>query len=258
QAAAKGDRTAQRAAGIGYVTGVFGLLDPFKAAGFFKSAVAAGDIAAMPLYAHMMFAGTGVEKDEAGAEQLIERAAGAGLTIAQETLGMWILERYKAGVISDPGEGVRWLERAYQDGHSITALDRLAVFYADEGRGPQWRDRLKAFELFRMAAAYSEPRAQFGYATALQFGHGGSRDLPGAYARYEVARQMNNSSTAVQRQKTLETMLSPAEKDAALEAARLIRRDLKPIPRMIVLQQADQPKPPSPWAAAQQPAPAKP
>ena len=71
----------------------------------------------------MLFTGAGVEKDEVAAEQLLERAAAAGLTVAQETLGSWMLDRYKAGVIKTPSEGIRWLERAYQHGFSITALN---------------------------------------------------------------------------------------------------------------------------------------
>ena len=260
-AAAKGDRVAQRAAGIGYQTGAFGVADPFKAAAYFKSAVAAGDIAAMPHYAHMMFTGTGVDKEEAGAEELVERAAKAGLTLAQETLGSWILDRYKVGVISDPIEGVHWLEKACQQGYSISALVRLATFYGDEGRG-QWRDRAKALEMYKIAATFAEPRAHFGHATGLQFGWTGEKDLVKAYTLYEVTRQMNNSSTAATRQKTIETMISPAEKDAALEAARVIRRDLKPVPRVILLLYPGQTNPPPPWtipaSETNQAAPAKP
>ncbi len=69
-AAMKGDRMAQRFAGIGYLGGEFGVLDPFKAAGFFKRAVAAGDPLSMAHYAYMLFTGAGVEKDEVAAEQL--------------------------------------------------------------------------------------------------------------------------------------------------------------------------------------------
>ena len=192
-AAAKGDAMAQRAAGIGYLDGEFGVLNPGRAAGYFKSAVAAGDLPAMMHYAHMLFTGAGAEKDEAAAEDLVERAAGAGLTVAQETLGNWILERYKAGVTGDPSEGVRWLERAYQQGFSIAALTRLAVFFGDEGRGPKWSDRAKSLELFTQGAAFADLRSQFGYATAVQFGYVPPKDLVKAYAHYELARQLGST-----------------------------------------------------------------
>jgi TPR repeat protein len=169
-AAAKGDRMAQRAAGIGYLGGEFGVLDPFRAAGFFKSAAAAGDLPAMVQYAYLLFTGTGIEKDEAAAEELVERAARGGLTIAQATLGSWIIDRYKAGVISDPSEGVRWLERAFGQGFSTTALIRLALFHGDIGRGPPWKDRGKAFELLSLGAPFADSRIHYAYATAFQFG----------------------------------------------------------------------------------------
>jgi TPR repeat protein len=244
-AAMKGDPTAQRFAGIGYLGGEFGVLDPFKAAGFFKRAVAAGDLPSMTHYAHMLFNGAIVEKDEVAAEQLIERAAAAGLTVAQETLGIWMLDRYKAGVVKTPSEGIRWLERAYQNGFSITALTRLAIFYASEGRG-SWRDHSKALELFRMGAAFSDPRSHFGYAMGFHFGYATAKEPAKAYTHYELARQLG-SKAAEARQKALEDLLSPSEKASAIEAAQLLRRALKPIPRLIVLQRPGVPLPASPW-----------
>jgi len=245
-AAMKGDPMAQRFAGIGYLGGDFGVLDPFKAAGFFKRAVAAGDLPSMTHYAHMLFSGAVVEKDEVAAEQLIERAAAAGLTVAQETLGIWMLDRYKAGVVRTPSEGIRWLERAYQNGFSITALTRLAIFYASEGRG-SWRDQSKALELFRMGAAFSDPRSHFGYATAFHFGYATAKEPAKAYTHYELARQLGWSKAVEARQKALEDLLSPSEKASAIEAAQLLRRALKPIPRRIVLQRPSVPLPTSPW-----------
>jgi TPR repeat protein len=246
-AAARGDPMAQRAAGIGYMAGEFGLLDPFKAAGFLKSATAAGDLPAMLHYARMQFTGAGVDKDEAAAEELVERAARAGLTIAQLTLGAWILDRYKAGVLGDPSEGVRWLERAYQQGFSMTALVRLAIFYGDEGRGA-WRDRSKALELFSLGLPFADTRPQFGYATALHFGYEIAKDPVKAYTYYELARQLGDTVRAPERLKRLEDLLSPAEKSAALEDARLRRRELKPIPAVIIVQRSDIAPPASPWA----------
>ncbi len=247
-AAAKGDSMAQRAAGIGYLDGEFGVLNPGRAAGYFKSAVAGGDLPAMMHYAHMLFTGAGVERDEAAAEDLVERAAGAGLTVAQETLGRWILERYKAGVTGDPSEGVRWLESAYQQGFSITALTRTALFYGYEGRGSKWSDRSKSLELFTQAVAFADLQAQFGYATAFHFGYATPKDVVKAYTHYELARQLG-STNAEGRLKTLDDMLSPSEKSGALESARLLRRELKPIPGVVVLQHSDVPQLPSPWPA---------
>ncbi len=91
---------------------------------------------AMLHYAYLLSTGTGVEKNENLAEKYVRDAAKAGLTVVQETLGQWIIERYKVALISDPSEGVRWLETAYQSGYSISALCALSSFYLEVGRGP--------------------------------------------------------------------------------------------------------------------------
>jgi TPR repeat protein len=248
-AAARGDPMAQRATGIGYLGGEFGVLDPFKGASFIKSAADAGDPAAMLHHAYLMSTGAVVEKNEKAAEELVLRIADAGLTAAQETLGMWILERYKAGLISDPSEGIRWLERAYQRGLSIMALSRLGLFYLDEGRNPPWKDAQKAFALFGMCVPFTHMNCHYAYATSLHFGRGTAKDLGKAYVHYEIARQLG-STGAPARLKRLDELLAPAEKDAALEAARAQRGELKPSPRNVVLQYADIPEPASPWTVA--------
>ena len=248
-AAARGDSMAQRAAGIGYLGGEFGVLDPFKGASFIKSAAEAGDPSAMLHYAYLLSTGAVVEKNERAAEDLVLRTAEAGLTAAQETLGMWIIERYKAGLISDPSEGIRWLERAYQRGLSIMALNRLGVFYVDEGRNPPWKDAQKALALFQMCASFTFPNCHFAYATSLHFGRGTAKDPGKAYVHYELARQLG-STGAPARLKRLDELLAPAEKEAALEAARAQRGELKPSPRNIVLQYVDVPEPASPWPIA--------
>ena len=228
-AAAKGDRMAQRAAGIGYLGGEFGVLDPFRAAGFFKSAAAAGDPPAMVTYAHLLSSGSGVEKDEAAAEALLERAARAGLTVAQTTLGSWIVERYKAGVIGDPGEGVRWLEQAFRQGFSMTALVRLALFHGDVARAAPWKDRAKALELLNLGAPFADARIHYAYATAFHYGHATAKDLPKAYLHYELARQLS-AKAAEARLKTLDELISPTEKSAASRRRGCAAASSSPIP----------------------------
>jgi TPR repeat protein len=245
-AVTRGEPMAQRAAAIGYLGGEFGVLDPFKAVPLLKSAAQEGDPLAMLHHAYLLSTGAAVERDERQAEDLVRRAAEAGLTAAQETIGMWILDRYKAGLIVDPAEGVRWLERAYQRGLSIMALNRLGVFHVDEGRNPPWQDAQKGFALFTMCAPFTSSNCQFGYATSHHFGRGTAKDINKAYVHYELARQLG-STGAQARLKTLDELLAPAEKDAALEAARLLRRELKPIPRNVVFQYPDAAGPASPW-----------
>jgi len=255
-AASRGDPMAQRAAGIGYLGGEFGVLDPFKGASFIKSAADAGDLPAMLHHAYLLSTGAVVPKNEKAAEDLVIRAAEAGLTSAQEALGMWIIERYKAGLVSDPSEGVRWLERASQRGLSIIALTRLGLFYLDDGRSPPWKDPQKAFALFGMCIPFSYSNCHYAYATCLHFGRGTAKDPGKAYIHYELARQLG-ARGAPARLKRVEDLIEPAEKDAALDAARAQRRDLKPSPRSIALQYPDVPEPVSPWIVAPPPENAK-
>jgi TPR repeat protein len=130
----------------------------------------------------------------------------------------------------------------------MTALIRLALFYGDVGRSPPWKDRAKAFELFSLAAPFADQRAQYGYATGLHYGYTVAKDPAKAYVHYELARQLGSKS-AEARLKTLDELLSPSEKAAAIEEARLRRRELKPNPDILIVQHPELPQPPSPWAA---------
>ena len=121
------------------------------------------------------------------AENYARHAAEAGLSAAQETLGAWILDRYKSGLIADPSEGVRWLTQAYQFGFSMNALVRLGLFFVDEGRGA-WRDPSKSFALFSQCIGYASASCQFAYAYHLQHGFGTPSDPAKSYTYYEVAR----------------------------------------------------------------------
>ena len=170
-AAAAGDHMAQRAAGIGNIDGEFGSLDPTRGVAWIRRAAEAGDAPAMLHYGFLLSIGSGVEKNPALAEDYVRRAATAGLTAAQETLGAWIVERYKSGLVADPSEGLRWLEQAYELGYSTYALVRLGLFYDEDGRGA-WRDRDKAFSLITLCIGYANSSCQFVYAWHLANGVG--------------------------------------------------------------------------------------
>ena len=242
-AAAAGDRMAQRAVGIGYLNGDFGALDPATGAGLLRRAADAGDPPAMLQYAFLLSTGAGVEKDTKSAEAYLRRAAAAGLTAAQETLGAWILNRYKSGFVSDPSEGIRWLKQAYEVGYSTNALVRLAIFYADDGRG-KWRDRNKSFALFSLCAGFSSSHCQYGYAILL----GARSDFIQAYAHFVVAQEQG-ATKAAEKLQAMQRILSPDEKQKAVELAKTIRGELHPIPAVFVFQYPGV-RPPSPWPAS--------
>jgi TPR repeat protein len=246
-AAAHGDRLAQRIAGLGYLNGQFVTIDAGKGAAFLKQAVDAGDTSAMLHYAYLLSTGTGVEKNEGLAEKYVRMAANAGLTAAQETLGQWIVERYKVALISDPAEGVRWLEAAYQSGYSISALWRLSLFYLEIGRG-SWKSLAKAVTLLNTCVPFAFSYCQYTYAYCLKNGLGYQRDVAKAYARYEAARLLG-AVGAPRQMESMQRMLTNEEKSSALELAKSIRNELKPIPRKLILQVSEAPRPPSPWPA---------
>jgi TPR repeat protein len=245
-AAARGDRIAQRSAGIGYLNGEFVTIDTAKGVAFLKQAVEAGDTSAMLHYAYLLSTGTGVEKNESLAEQYVKRAADAGLTAAQETLGLWIIERYKAGLIQDPSEGVRRLETAYKSGHSIYALYQLSLFYMTGGRGT-WKSPEKAVALLNLCMPYAHSGCQFTYGYCLRLGLGMRKDVAKAYARYEVARLLG-AQNAPKALDAMKSIVTDDEKTAALALAKSMRNELKPIPRKLGLQVPGAPGPPSPWS----------
>jgi hypothetical protein len=251
-AAAAGDRMAQRAAGIGYASGEFATLDPVKGAAWLKRAAEAGDAPAMLHYGYLLSTGAGVDQNVTLAEEYVRRAAVAGLTAAQETLGGWILDRYKSGLVSDPTEGIRWLTQAHAAGFSTEALVRLGLFYAQDGRGP-WQDRNKSLALFKQCIGYASFRCQFAYANHLQSGVATPRDLVGAYARFEVSGELGAANVS-ERLQSLERLLSADEKTKAVELAKSIRGDLRPVPAVLVIQYPGaRVSPPQPVAASGRP-----
>ena len=244
-AAEAGDRMAQRAAGIGHIGGEFGSLDPVKGVAWIRRAAEAGDTPAMLHYGFLLSIGCGVEKNTALAEDYVRRAAVAGLTAGQETLGAWIVDRYKSGLAADPSEGVRWLKQAYELGYSTYALVRLGIFYNDDGRGA-WRDRNKGFALFGLCAGYASSSCQFGYAWHLANGFGTRINTVESYARYEVARQLG-ATKAPERLQALQRVLSPGEEPKAIDLATSIRGELRPVPTTVVFQYPGVRPQPSPW-----------
>ncbi len=245
-AAGGGDPIAQRIAGIGYLDGEFGTIDVAKGTAFLKQAVEGGDAPALLHYAYLFATGTSVEKNENLAEQYVKRAANTGLTAAQETLGISILERYKAALIQDPSEGVRWLETAYKSGNSVYALWQLSLFYLSVGRG-KWKDPTKGVALLNLCTPCAHAGCQYAYAYGLRNGVGIQKDVEKAYARYEVAHLLGHLA-APKQMEAIQSMLTEGEKTAAIELAKSIRNQLKPIPPKMALQVPDAPHPPSPWS----------
>lgn len=249
-AAAAGDHLAQRLAGMAYLSGEFGVVNAAKARSLFRTAAEAGDAPATLFYAFMLSWALGGPGDQPTAADFLRRAAAAGLTRAQDTLGVWLLDRYKQKAIDDPREGVEWLERAYKKGYSTRALSALTLFYGDQGHPPPWNDKSKVSELAYLCSGlnYSWCQAENGW--AFQFGIGRNRDLVKAFAHYQVALELGSPSAAKSLQIVESLLKSPAEKTAGVELSETIRAHLKSLGSMWVMQYVGADPPPSFWATA--------
>jgi len=246
-AAVAGDREAQRVAGIAYLSGQFGI-NPGKARDLLRWAAQAGDPEAMLFYSFTLGWAIGGPADQPGAVDFLRRAATAGLTIAQQTLGIFLLEEYKQKVIDDPREGVEWLEKATHRGYSLLALRSLALFLGDQ-KQPSWNDKAKVHELARLCSGIKDGWCQAENGWVFEYGIETNRDLMKAFAHYQVAIELGYSAAA----KSIEgpsRQLDAAKKGAAVDLAQKIRAGLKPVPTIWDLQYVGVIPPPSRWHAA--------
>ena len=248
-AAEAGDRLGQRVAAIGYITGEFGAFDPIKARDLLRQASQGGDAPAMLFYAHMLDGGLGGPADLDGAVDLLRRAAAAGLTSAQETMGSWLLAQWRAKTLADPREVAEWLERAYKPGQSARAMALLAGLLGETATPANVQNKAKAYELLRLCSGLRHALCQINNAWALRFGVGVGRDLVRAYAHADIARQLNHAD-GQKVLSALDTQLSEADKARAAQLIRTIQTSLKPIPPPWNMQYVGVAPPPEQWAVA--------
>ena len=256
-AAAAGDRLAQRLAGIAYLTDDFGGVNPAKARELLRSAAQAGDAEAMFFAAFTLGMALGGPADQRAAADLLRRSASEGLTVAQTTVGTWLLDEFKHHDIDDPGEGIEWLQRAYKVGLSMPALLALVHFYAAKDTPAPWSDKTKAYELARLCAGLAHGLCQDWNGWLYENGVGIERDLIKAWAYFHVAADLNFADAKSHLQR-LEGKLTPDQEAKAIELSRAIRASLKPVPRPWAMQYVGAKPPPPPWAAASDAAPSSP
>ena len=240
-----------RLAAAGYINREFGgTFDPVKAVDLLRRATEAGEPIAMAQLAYCIKTGrAGLARDDSIVLDYLRRSAEAGYLEAQFTLGRWLTQRYANREIEDPSEGIKWYERAYQRGHSFSALVDLAYTHR-YARAMPWFDTKRSFELLQLCASYRYLHCQYWLARAYHDGAGTQQDLVKAYAYYTVAQQLGRKEAASELQK-LDGYLQPAAKTTATQLAASISASLRPIPSAIVLQspEADSAGP-SPWAAS--------
>ena len=235
-AAAAGDTYALRLLAAGHVSGEFGgVYDTARAVDLLRKAADGGDPVAMEQLAYCMHTGrAGLARDDAKVLDWLRRSAEAGFTGAQFTLGRLLTVRYGNREIEDPSEGIKWYERAYQQGHSISALAELAYIRRFARTAP-WFDTGRSFELLQLCAPYRYGFCHYWLARAYHDGAGAPQDHVKAYAHYLVAKDLGRPDAAPMLAR-LDAFLQPAAKTSATELAKTVMAGLKPIPRIIWLQ----------------------
>jgi hypothetical protein len=233
EAVSGNDRLAWLAIGSGYLSGESGMLDPAKAVPWITKAAEAGEPLALLQYARLAEGGIGMEKNVALAEAALRRAADLGLTDAEDTLGRWILAAYEKKTIDDPSEGVKLEERALAK-NLVFGMNTLGRLYNGYGQPPAWKDEARGAKLFQACSEYKIRQCHNNLGWALQNGHGLDRDLVGAWARYDVGRQLAGDYV-MPGLAQLDKVLTSGEKDEAHKQSREIMAQLKPSPPVIVL-----------------------
>jgi tetratricopeptide (TPR) repeat protein len=231
-----GDRQAMRIAGIGYLSGELGKLDPTRAADLLKRSADAGDPMAMALYARMLSDDLGVAKaDRDLAVAYLEKAANAGLTMAQFTLGQWIFDQFSNGVRADPKEGIAWMERAYEKGRSLAGLTGLAAFL--DGTPGAWSNKKLAADYVRRCSALPYCQVYVGY--EWKEGNFGKVDLLAARAHTAVSTRFNPNGIAQLNE--IDAKLSPAQRAEAATLEQKLLDGMSPEPPELHIQFAELP-----------------
>lgn len=249
EGAAAGDPQAMRFAGIGYLSGDFGTLNPVRAAELLKQGADAGDAMSMAVYARMLAEGIGLPSpDGKQAEVYLKNAANAGLTMAQHTLGDWYLAQYQQGLAPDLKDAVDWFTASYEKGRSLSALTQLAFIYAGVGKSPPWNDKKKAFEYVRKCSGFNHSQCQYNSGVGWNGGHLGARNVPLARAHFAIAAGLGYKS-AEDLVTKLNASMTDAEKKKADAHEKQLRETLRPPPAEIPLQYANVALPPPPEAS---------
>jgi TPR repeat protein len=228
-AAAKGDVDALRVVGQGYLSGWMGSIDPGRAAKYFSFAADRGDPRATLFLADLYYTGRGVAKDELEGDRLAEKAAGQGDAEAQAMVGTRRMQAYMAGITDDPSEALKWLDLAAQR-NEHHAVELLANFYINFGARNGKPDVAKGIEILkRCVDQSSNASCAMAYASALDNGLAGVRDVKTIFAMYQRANRDGGNDKARARIAELGKELSVSDRiQAEMESSgRPVRALLK-------------------------------
>jgi TPR repeat protein len=159
-----------------------------EAVAAYRKAIEKGSSAAMVELGILFAAGSGVDKDEAQARQLFQRAAEAGnprgvtrLTALSSAGG--------GGPPADPAQARAMLATA-AEANSAEAQYQLGVMYAEGTGGP--KDDVAARAMFEKAAAQNHAEALDWLGSFVLSGRGGPQDTKAAKGFYEKAAALGN------------------------------------------------------------------
>jgi TPR repeat protein len=159
-----------------------------EAVAAYRKAIDKGSSAAMVELGILFAAGSGVDKDEAQARQLFQRAAEAGnprgvtrLTALSSAGG--------GGPPADPAQARAMLAKA-AEANSSEAQYQLGVMYAEGTGGP--KDDVAARAMFEKAAAQNHAEALDWLGSFVLSGRGGPQDTKAAKGFYEKAAALGN------------------------------------------------------------------
>jgi TPR repeat protein len=154
----------------------------------YRKAIDKGSSAAMVELGILYAAGSGVDKDEAQARKLYERAAAAGNPRGVTRLAA-LSSGGTAGPPADPAEARAMLAKA-AEANSAEAQFQLGVMYAEGTGGP--KDDVAARAMFEKAAAQNHAEALDWLGSFVLSGRGGPQDTKAAKDYYEKAAALGN------------------------------------------------------------------
>jgi uncharacterized protein len=163
----------------------------------YRKAIDKGSSAAMVELGILYAAGSGIDKDEAQARKLFERAAEAGNPRGVTRLTA-LSNGGSGGPPADPVAARAMLAKA-AEANSAEAQYQLGVMYAEGTGGP--KDDVAARAMFEKAAAQGHAEALDWLGSFVLSGRGGPQDTKAAKGYYEQAAALGNedAKTALKR-----------------------------------------------------------
>ncbi|MBL8565278.1 MAG: tetratricopeptide repeat protein [Hyphomicrobiaceae bacterium] len=239
ESAAAGDPQSMRLVASGLLSGELGRVDAVRAYGLARKAADAGDRVGMFLTARLAADGIGINNPNGkDAEAYLRKAARAGLTEAQITLGNWLNNIYVKGLSNDLKEADDWFKRAYENGHLIDALVNRAYLRSDVAKDGHFRDLAMARNLLEGCSAFQHGWCQNNLAVLLSNPQAGPMDNVRARAHFAISAELKNRNGEAGA-RTLEARLTMQERQEAAAYLGELKKQMRMGPPPILVQYAE-------------------